>query len=79
MVTRFINIQSHRKWIETVKWSIPGKKKNIFTLWSRPEEDDSNDRELKLNSNTGISRENSGSMILVDLILTLLYCLELLC
>ena len=77
-VTRFINIQSHRKWIETVKWAILGKKKNIFTLYSRSEEDDPNDRELELNSNTGTSRENSGAMIWVDLILTLLYCLELL-
>ena len=78
-VTRFINIQSHRKWIETVKWSIPGKKKNIFTLWSRSEEDDPNDRELELDSNTGIWNRNSAAtaMIWVDLIFTLLYCLEL--
>ena len=55
-VTRFINIQSHRKWIETVKWSIPGKKKNIFTLWSRSEEDEPNDRGLELDSNTAHSQ-----------------------
>ena len=70
------NHQRHRKWIETVKFSIPGKNKNIFTLWSRSEEDE--DRELELDLNSGISRENSGAMIWVDLILTLLYCLELL-
>ena len=33
MVTSFINVQSHRKWIETFKWSLGEKDK--LELWSR--------------------------------------------
>ena len=33
MITSFINVQSHRKWIETFKWSLGEKDKQ--KLWSR--------------------------------------------
>ena len=33
MVTSFINVQSHRIWIETFKWSLGEKDK--LELWSR--------------------------------------------